>query len=524
VTASGTPASPRDLTEPRLTLSPAALESARPSAPPQMTLRTAAGQPLGRRQRPAVSRAARLYLRLCRITDSVLGPLLLLGVFLLTNFAATVEGLQEFLGMRVTVRNLLYVVGFALAWRVLCTALGLYDWNRVRIPLNEFYRVLAASTAGSAVALVFPLISVTGAFKIGTVFSFWASSVVVLVGARLMMRSLALRRDRTQDVVIVGTGPRALRLYADLQQHPDARSTVLGFVDSEVWAPNELPEGLFLGSLGEFEELLMRSAVDEVLIALPIKSRYEDVQDVLQICQRVGVRVKYLADVFEHSHGSTRFEGNDTVPGVAILSAPDDHRLLIKRVLDIAGAAIGLVLLSPVMLTAALAIRLTSSGPVLFVQPRYGFNRRRFNMLKFRTMVTGADELQAQLEHLNEVAGPAFKIKADPRVTPVGRWLRRTSIDELPQLWNVLRGEMSLVGPRPLPERDVHRFAESTLMRRFSVWPGLTCLWQISGRSETSFERWIELDLRYVEQWSLGLDLAILVKTVPAVLRGTGAT
>ena len=521
MTASGTPATPPEVTDAVLEVQRRPIRPTPGFQPGPSHLSDSEGRAA---RASSGSRATRLYLRLCRVIDATLGPVLLLGVFVLTNFGATTTGLDEFLGLRVTVRNLLYVVGFAVAWRVLCTALGLYDWNRVRVPLTEFYRVLAACTSGSAVALIFPAISVTGAFRVETVLAFWISSTVVLAGARLVTRNLVLRRDRTQDGVIVGTGPRALRLHAELQQHPDARSKVVGFVDSEPWSPPDLPDGLFLGPLTGFEEMLMRNAIDEVLIALPIKSRYEDVQEVLQICQRVGVRVKYLADVFQHTTGSTRFEGNDTVPGMAVLSAPDDHRLLVKRVLDIVGSAVGLVVLSPVMLAAALAIKLTSRGPVFFVQPRYGFNRRRFNMFKFRTMVNGADELQAKLEHLNEVAGPAFKIKADPRVTPVGRWLRRTSIDELPQLFNVLRGEMSLVGPRPLPERDVHRFGESTLMRRFSVWPGLTCLWQISGRSETSFERWIELDLQYVEQWSLGLDLRILVKTVPAVLRGTGAT
>jgi lipopolysaccharide/colanic/teichoic acid biosynthesis glycosyltransferase len=206
-----------------------------------------------------------------------------------------------------------------------------------------------------------------------------------------------------------------------------------------------------------------------------------------------------------------------------MLVAPDDQRLAAKRAIDLIGAVLGLIALSPVLILAALAVKLTSPGPVLFVQPRYGLNRRRFNMLKFRTMVDGADKLQAQLEHLNEHSGPTFKIKDDPRMTAVGRWLRRTSIDELPQLLNVCWGDMSLVGPRPLPERDVHRFTDAALMRRFSVRPGLTCLWQVHGRSEVDFDQWIALDLEYIDQWSLGLDMSILAKTVPVVLRGRGA-
>ncbi len=175
------------------------------------------------------------------------------------------------------------------------------------------------------------------------------------------------------------------------------------------------------------------------------------------------------------------------------------------------------------MLAAAAAIKMTSAGPILFTQERFGFNRRRLRMYKFRTMVIDAEARQAELEPLNQAKGPVFKIRNDPRVTRVGRFLRKTSIDELPQLLNVLKGEMSLVGPRPLPVRDVSRFTEASLMRRFSAKPGLTCLWQVSGRSDTSFDRWIEQDLEYIDQWSLALDLQILAKTVPVVMKGSGA-
>jgi lipopolysaccharide/colanic/teichoic acid biosynthesis glycosyltransferase len=175
------------------------------------------------------------------------------------------------------------------------------------------------------------------------------------------------------------------------------------------------------------------------------------------------------------------------------------------------------------MLLIAVAIKLTSAGPAIYSQQRYGRNKRRFKMYKFRTMVTNAEELQQALEQRNEAAGPVFKIKEDPRVTRVGTFLRKSSLDELPQLFNVLRGEMSLVGPRPLPLRDVSRFNESWLLRRFCVTPGMTCLWQINGRSNTSFDRWVEQDLKYIDEWSLMLDLEILAKTIPVVLRGRGA-
>jgi lipopolysaccharide/colanic/teichoic acid biosynthesis glycosyltransferase len=182
-----------------------------------------------------------------------------------------------------------------------------------------------------------------------------------------------------------------------------------------------------------------------------------------------------------------------------------------------------MVLLSPLFLIVAVLIRLCSPGPVFFVQTRLGLNKRRFCIYKFRTMVPNAEQRIQELEEFNEARGPVFKIKNDPRITPIGRFLRRSSIDELPQLFNVFRGEMSLVGPRPLPVRDYEGFDQDWQRRRFSVTPGITCLWQVNGRSSIDFEKWMDLDMRYIEEWSLWLDLKILAQTIPAVLKGSGA-
>jgi len=182
-----------------------------------------------------------------------------------------------------------------------------------------------------------------------------------------------------------------------------------------------------------------------------------------------------------------------------------------------------LVLLLPVFLIVPILIRLDSPGPAFFVQQRLGLNKRRFSLYKFRTMVRDAEKLQQELEELNEADGPVFKIRNDPRITRIGRFLRTTSIDELPQLFNVLKGDMSLVGPRPLPVRDYEGFDRHWFNRRFSVRPGITCTWQVDGRSDLPFDKWIKLDLQYIDNWSLPLDLRILLKTVPAVLRGRGA-
>jgi exopolysaccharide biosynthesis polyprenyl glycosylphosphotransferase len=262
-----------------------------------------------------------------------------------------------------------------------------------------------------------------------------------------------------------------------------------------------------------------------VLIALPAKSCYEQIQTAIAICERGGIEAKYyLSDVFDLALAKPKLDQSyGRSPVVSLKVVHDDSRLLVKRGIDIAGAIVGLVIFSPLMLTIAAAIMIASPGPAVFVQERYGLNKRRFRMYKFRTMVFDAEDLQAALEVQNEVAGPHFKIRNDPRITPIGRVLRETSLDELPQFLNVLRGEMSLVGPRPLPKRDVSRFDDASLMRRFSVKPGLTCLWQVNGRSNTDFDRWIALDLRYIDEWSLGLDFRILAMTVPAVLSRKGA-
>ena len=194
-----------------------------------------------------------------------------------------------------------------------------------------------------------------------------------------------------------------------------------------------------------------------------------------------------------------------------------------KRALDLVVAGIALLLVLPTLIVASIAIKLTSPGPVFFLQERIGLNKRRFKIFKFRTMVQNAETLMAQLEKHNEVSGPVFKIKNDPRITSIGKFLRRSSIDELPQLLNVLKGDMSLVGPRPLPVRDYEGFNEDWQRRRFSVKPGITCLWQVGGRSGVSFNQWMLLDMQYMDEWSLWLDFKILFKTIPAVLKGSGA-
>jgi exopolysaccharide biosynthesis polyprenyl glycosylphosphotransferase len=449
----------------------------------------------------------------------------LLGGFLAATVDRMPVGLQEFLEIRLTLRNILLVAGYAAVWRLICVLSGLYNERRVGNERVEAVRVFAAATAGAVVALIFPLISVSRAFRPLAVVFFWIGSAAGMLFVRAALRSLlSARSTRTHDVLIVGSGPRALSLYYGLCGARTNGLRVLGFVDSP--NGNELaPEvqSRLLGDLAGLEQILMRQAIDEVLIALPVRSRYGEIQRTIEICERGGVPARYLADVFHcQRNGKHQLASEPVIPVPAPIS-PDDGGLLVKRCLDILLGGIALVGALPVLVAAALAIKLTSPGPVLFLQERYGLNKRRFKMYKLRTMVAGAEAQQALLEARNEANGPVFKIRDDPRLTRVGRVLRRLSIDELPQLINVLKGDMSLVGPRPLPMRDVSLFSEPALMRRFSVYPGITGLWQVSGRSELGFDEWIRLDLQYIDEWSLQLDLRILLRTLPAVVQGKGA-
>jgi exopolysaccharide biosynthesis polyprenyl glycosylphosphotransferase len=234
--------------------------------------------------------------------------------------------------------------------------------------------------------------------------------------------------------------------------------------------------------------------------------------------------VRFNADIFGPGNVRWHTEDFDGHQYISTQSGSGNSwALLIKRGLDIAVSGAMLVALAPLFAVTALVVRLTSAGPVLFLQERVGLNKHRFTLYKFRTMVPNAEKLMPKLVTRNEVSGPVFKIKNDPRVTKIGKLLRRSSIDELPQLWNVLKGDMSLVGPRPLPVRDYEGFNQDWQRRRFSVKPGITCLWQVNGRSNISFDRWMLLDLQYMDEWSLWLDMKILAKTIPAVMRGSGA-
>jgi exopolysaccharide biosynthesis polyprenyl glycosylphosphotransferase len=282
-----------------------------------------------------------------------------------------------------------------------------------------------------------------------------------------------------------------------------------------------MPESTIVHQL---TSIIADQPVDEVLVALPIDKYSSLVETIVHHCEEQGIVVRLRTEISRLQVAKSYVDELEGVPVVTIQSGPQDSwPLAAKRLIDVVGSLTLLVLLMPVFAAIALLIKMDTPGPVFFTQDRIGFNKRRFRLLKFRTMQVGADKQQQMLESLNEAKGPVFKIKDDPRVTRAGKFLRRFSIDELPQLLNVLKGDMSFVGPRPLPIRDVERIDVQWHKRRFSIKPGITCLWQVNGRSNIAFDDWVRLDLEYIDQWSLGLDVKILIKTIPAVFRGSGA-
>ncbi|GAA3762432.1 sugar transferase [Terriglobus aquaticus] len=485
------------------------------------------------KQQLATSRSAAVsykpVLGVCmKLTDVGLLTLCLCALTMPSGLSNALHHPAYILALRVPVKGLLVLSLCALFWTSVLHSIGAYDGRRITNGSNLLLRLYTGIGICSVMTLIMLHLRNLDSSIITPLLSFFVGSYMLAA----LSRGLALCSDRyvrpmlreTRRTIIVGTGERSRELSARLSLDRQYWYDVVGYVDSVPVAESTFAGRPILGTISDLQDLLMREHIDEVLIALPVRSCYEDICEVLQLCEASGVRSQYLSDQFATSVTKRRQSQGDNAERVVFHMVHSDLRQIIKRSFDVAGALIGLLLLSPLMLLIAGLIKATSPGPVFFSQVRYGLNKRRFPMFKFRSMVPDAEQQQAGLEHLNETGGPVFKIKEDPRITPIGRLLRKTSLDELPQLWNVLRGEMSLVGPRPLPMRDVSNFAELSLVRRFSVKPGMTGLWQVSGRSSTSFDGWIKLDLYYIDHWSLLMDARILMRTLPAVLRGSGAS
>src|SRR5450432_1023085 len=351
--------------------------------------------------------------------------------------------------------------------------------------------------------------------------------ILVAMPCILWLRSttswLRRREIPVRPLLIVGIGPLGRHTGLEIRDQNDHRR-VLGHLRFADEAIHDRLAAEVLGTASDLEEVLKKHVVAEVFIAGNGDSHRAEMQNCIRVLERFGIPFALPACGFRFGRARPEYEravADGYIHYLCVRHKP--VQLAFKRLFDVGASAVALGLISPLMVTVAVLIKFTSRGGILFKQERVGRHGRPFHMLKFRSMVVNAEELKAKLMAMNEQAGPVFKMKRDPRITPIGRFIRKFSIDELPQLINVLRGEMSLVGPRPPVPSEVAKY-EAWQRRRLSVRPGLTCVWQVSGRNEISFEEWMYLDMQYIDHWSLAQDFQLILKTVPVVLTGRGAS
>jgi exopolysaccharide biosynthesis polyprenyl glycosylphosphotransferase len=350
--------------------------------------------------------------------------------------------------------------------------------------------------------------------------------VLLLMGRAIWYSGVSWMRDRLgryHYLLIVGCGPRAREMASLIEGSRGMGLRLIGFIDPDFGdAPTARLGGYEVFPLDALARILHKWVVDEVIFAVNLQELAQ-LEHVMQRCADVGLKTRVQLEFLPASYSRIYLEKFRHMQLLSLSSAPDSElRLFFKRVFDVVVSGISLVVLSPLMACIAAMIRITSPGPVLFEQTRCGLGGRRFTLYKFRSMINNAEQLRAELHQLNELDGPVFKISDDPRITPVGRWLRRFSLDELPQLWNIMRGDMSFVGPRPAVPEEVDQY-EDWQKRRLRMRPGLTCTWVLEGRNHLDFKRWMQLDLTYIDSWSLWLDTKIFLRTIPIVLSGRGA-
>jgi exopolysaccharide biosynthesis polyprenyl glycosylphosphotransferase len=420
-------------------------------------------------------------------------------------------------------------------WGVLLLLSGRYRSHRTVPLLDESWAILRVCASGTIVFMLALYILRIDVRLLGNdqisrawVLLFGVFASLLLLGEKLCLR-ISSRYVRSRGfnyrtVLIVGANAAGLKIAESIHGHRFWGYRILGFVVNDL-APEQTWPGRFpiLGELKNLPRILETNVVDDVIFAVS-RRQLDRLEDLFLSLQEQGIRTRFAVNLFPHTQARVELEELDGIPLLSFATTPTSQLpLMTKRLLDIALSSLLLLLILPVVGAIALLIKITSHGDVLFRQTRCGLNGRIFTLYKFRTMVENAEQRRRELEHLNEMQGPVFKLRSDPRVTALGRLLRRFSLDELPQLWNVVRGDMSLVGPRPPIPEEVARY-QRWQRRRLSMKPGLTCLWQVSGRNQIDFDQWMQLDLEYIDSWSPLLDLKILLRTIPAVLSGRGAS
>jgi exopolysaccharide biosynthesis polyprenyl glycosylphosphotransferase len=419
------------------------------------------------------------------------------------------------------------VIGLATGcWAAAASTLGLYrisiqrsGWEKIRIILEcsvLLWLFLGFLSFALKLDLSRPLIALFIVYQ-----ALILTTVRLLVLFQVKRTNPIFSSKHSRNILMIGTSAKARRMGDLISQYSDWGLRIVGYVNVGDELGDE-PNGDVLGSVADLSRIIDENIVDEIIFVGDRPSL--DVLDkILELCKEQGIRTRLAADFFPAKVTNLSMEFLENIPVITFSSAPDHAAsLLVKRVLDVIISAILLVALFPFLVVVGLLVKLTSQGPIIYRQLRCGLYGRKFVLYKIRSMRDGAEDVLWEIRHLNEMDGPVFKMRNDPRITSLGRFLRKSSIDEWPQFWNVLKGDMSLVGPRaPLPEevREYTRWQR----RRLSVKPGITCLWQVSGRNEIDFHEWMKLDLHYIDNWSLLLDLKILLRTFPVVLFGKGA-
>jgi len=335
----------------------------------------------------------------------------------------------------------------------------------------------------------------------------------------ILLHYIRRRGYNYRTILVAGSGDRARNFANMLESHPQWGLKILGFIDEEDKVGMRIGNNKVMGSFNDLITILDAHAVSEVVFILPRKWLPE-LEDYIKICEKVGVKATIAVDFFNTSIARPIITELNHVPLLTLDTTPiDEFQLFVKRIMDVVISLSALIICSPIFLIYSIALKLTSPGPVFFKQQRCGLYGKVFTLYKFRTMIVNADKMLDKIKDLNESDGPIFHSRNDPRVTSIGRVLRKTSLDELPQLINVLKGDMSIIGPRP-PLPDEVKEYERWQRRRMSLRPGIVCTWQVTRRFQPDFQKWMQMDMDYIDNWSLGLDTQIIMKIFPAIIRG----
>ncbi len=419
------------------------------------------------------------------------------------------------------------LIGFPLIWIMMMSVNGIYIGYRT-LSFHKMAWLLFVSSVWAAVAsgsLIFLMkleLASRLFFSVYTITAF----LLLLLQKRIVLILLDLIHSKgynQENLLIVGTGARAREFIQAVRMHSNWGLRIAGLIDDEHGMYGKKVEGYpVIGRIQDIRFLVNHLVIDRVIFVVP-RLWLERIEEAILSCEEVGIPTALSLDLYNlhiaHTH-QTDFNGFPLLEFETFHAKP--WQLFIKRFIDIVISLVALILFAPLMLLVAVLIKLTSKGPVFFKQTRVGLKGRKFTLYKFRSMVTGAEQKKDELLENNEMDGPVFKMKRDPRITPLGHFLRRTSIDELPQFFNTFNGDMSIVGPRPPLPSEVENY-EIWQRRRLSLKPGITCIWQVSGRNKISFTQWMKMDMQYIDNWSLSLDFKILLRTFLVVLTGYGA-